>query len=385
MEYENEMTELEKLFAFALNREKPQDPPSPMPKVEPSSTAQSEPEQQESDAMTELEKLFDFSREPERSRVEPSSTPTFVPPANNDTLTDLPFHLLLDYPKEKDPFRPYSPEALEALREDIRINGVLQPAVVRPHPTRPGYYEIISGHHRKAAAMDLGYTTMPVIVRKMDDDTAIRQMISTNLKQRSELLPSEKAWAYRYQMEAMKRQGLRTDLTSDFLDDAEGQKPSDSAVFGTSSQVGTKLRTDELLAQSSSDSRNQIQRYIRLTYLIPEIIQMVDNKKLGLTVGVTLSYLTEENQRTVKEFFLEQHSILFSQAVADRLREMERSGKLDQEELERAFLTPPTVKEIRSVNIKLKKWRKYFDDSATEKDVLDTIEKALKAYFSSRE
>lgn len=291
------------------------------------------------------------------------SAPTLLPPQNRDRLTELPEKLLTDFPAEKHPFRPYTPQELDALKEDIGQNGILQPLIVRPHPSTPGHYEIIAGHNRRTAAREIGYFSLPCIVRELDDDTALFQMISTNLKQRTKLLPSEKAWAYRYQLEAMKRQGQRTDLTS--------------------TQVVSRLRSNEELGQMTNESRETVRRYIRLTYLTPPLLKKVDEGRLPLTVGESLSHLSTPGQQIVENFFFLQHSITISQNIADQLREMEEGGKLNEPELEAAFLTPVVVQQMNSVKIKMKKWRKYFHANATQQEVIETIEKALTAYFEA--
>lgn len=181
-------------------------------------------------------------------------------------------------PFQGHPFRVASGEEMEQLKESIREYGVLSPLLVRPRGD--GRYEIVSGHRRKAACEALGITELPVLVRNMDDDEAVILMVDSNI-QREHILPSEKAFAYKMKMEAMKHQGARSDLTS--------------------GQLGPKLRTDQQVAEDAGESRKQVQRYIRLTHLIPPILQMVDDYQIAFNPAVEISYLTEEHQRMLKE------------------------------------------------------------------------------------
>lgn len=285
------------------------------------------------------------------------------PAAPLSGLQELPIELLDDFSTgmNRQPFRPYSQEDMEALRRDIVANGVIQPLIVRPRGEHR--YEIISGHNRRTAARAAGYTVVPCLVRQLGDDEAIVQMISTNLQQRKELLPSEKAFAYRFQLEAMKRQGKRTDLTS--------------------SQLGLKLRSDAILAQQTGESRNQISRYIRLTYLLPSLLELVDEKRMGLTVGVTLSFLCREAQAAVETYCFQEHSVYISQDLADRLREADASGKrLTPELLDE--LVRPSGKNLRKVTLPLKAVQRYFPEGVTQEEVERTVQQALKLYFAGK-
>ena len=346
--------------------------------------------QTQAQAQANLDALFNIKTPvtpgPSKGLQEPGSRsplPT-IPAENGDVLAQLPIQLLIDFPTEKHPFHTYTPEEREAMKDDVIRNGILQPIIVRPHPTTEGHYQIIAGHNRRTGAADAGYTTVPCIIRQMSDDAAQIQLISSNLKQRLSLLPSEKAFAYKLQLEAMKRQGYRTDLTcgqvGTKLDCAD-----ENATDVTSCKTCTKLRSDEAIAVEANVSARTIQNYIRLTYLTPYLLKKVDERKLPLTVGATLSYLSPESQRLVENFFFEQRTFPITQNVADKLRELEQSGTLTAAELERVFLSPPVVRQLRSVKIKMKKWRRYFDDNATETEVIQTIEKALKAYFEKEE
>ena len=183
------------------------------------------------------------------------------------------------HPFTNHPFKVLDDEAMTRTVESIAQYGVLAPLIACPRPDGDGY-EIISGHRRQYAAKLAGLDTLPVIVRQMSDDAAVILMVDSNL-QREHILPSERAFAYKMKLEAIKNQGARSDLTS--------------------SQIGTKLRADEKVAQDSGESRNQIQRFIRLTNLIPELLDMVDEKKIAFNPAVELSYLDESQQRDFLE------------------------------------------------------------------------------------
>lgn len=302
-----------------------------------------------------------FSGALNTSEIREPAPSAAAPTPAGDALQELPVELLQDFPSEKHPFRPYTQEKLDALREDIIARGIIQPLIVRPLGDHA--YQIISGHNRRTAARAAGYAVLPCIIRRLDDDEALLQMISTNLQQRQDLRPSEKAFAYKMQMEAIKRRGGR---------------PSKENV----SRVGTQMRSDAILAEQSGESRNQIQRYIRLTYLIPSLLDMVDEKKIGFTVGETLSYLQDKNQQIVENFFGEQH-ISIDQRAADRLRELEQEGDLTNARLREIFLSP-AVKPLRKIRLEYKTIKQYFSADTTEKEIRETIQEALKLYFGNR-
>ena len=248
------------------------------------------------------------------------------------------------------------------MQQDIRERGIIQPLIVRSMGEHR--YQIISGHNRRTAARAIGYSALPCILRKLDDDEALLQMISTNLQQRQDLRFSEKAFAYKMQMEALKHRGLRTDLTL--------------------SQVGTKLHSDEIMAEQSGESRNQIQRYIRLTYLIPSLLDAVDEKKLGMTIGATLSFLSCENQQIVENFFMGEQRLGIDQRTADKLRELESAGELTEVRLREAFLSSP-VKPLKKVSVSMAPIQKYFPEGTSQGEIVKTIQKALKQYFEASE
>ena len=259
------------------------------------------------------------------------------------------------HPFTNHPFKVLDDEAMTQTVESIKLLGVTNPLIVRPRPE--GGYEIISGHRRQHAAQLAGLDTLPVIVRQMDDDAAVLLMVDSNL-QRESILPSEKAFAYKMKLEALKNQGARSDLTS--------------------SQLGTKLRADEKVAKDSGDSRNQVQRYIRLTNLVPELLAMVDEKKISFNPAVELSYLDEKQQRD----FLEamdgtQNAPSVSQAM--QLKKMAQCGEFTYE---KAFdiLGQEKKSEQDTVTIKNETLRKYFPRSYTPKQMEEKIIQLLDAW-----
>ena len=212
-------------------------------------------------------------------------------------------------PFQGHPFRVASGEEMEQLKESIRVYGVLSPLLVRPR--EDGRYEIVSGHRRKAACEALGITELPVLVRNMTDDEAVILMVDSNI-QREHILPSEKAFAYKMKMEAIKHQGKRG--------------------IPTSSQVGMKLQTMDIVGQETGDSRNQVHRYIRLTHLIPSILQMVDEYQIAFNPAVEISYLTEEHQRMLKEE-MDACQATPSLTQSRTLKQMSQTGTLTREYL----------------------------------------------------
>ena len=257
------------------------------------------------------------------------------------------------------PFKVVDDEAMLRTTESIAQYGVLTPLIARP--LEDGTYEIISGHRRVHAAQAAGLTEVPVIVRDMDDDAATVLMVDSNL-QREHILPSERAFAYKMKMEAIKHQGERTDLQ----------------LEGTSSQVETKLRSDEKMADEMGQSRAQIQRYIRLTYLIPELLDLVDEKKISFNPAVELSYL----KPTEQEMFL---SVMEWSQNAPSLSQAQRLKKLSQD----GKLTPDTMREIMNevkkgdlerVTFRNETLRKYFPRSYTAQQMQDQIIKLLEQW-----
>ena len=259
------------------------------------------------------------------------------------------------FPFKNHPFKVLDDDSMTRTVESISQFGVLAPLIARPRPE--GGYEIISGHRRQYAAKLAGLDTLPVIVRQMSDDAAVILMVDSNL-QREHILPSERAFAYKMKLEAIKNQGARSDLTS--------------------SQIGTKLRADEKVAQDSGESRNQIQRFIRLTNLIPELLDMVDEKKISFNPAVELSYLDESQQRDFFEAMNDtQNAPSLSQA--QQLKKMAQQGEFSYE---KAFdvMGQEKKSEKDTVTIKNETLRKYFPRSYTPKQMEEKIIQLLDAW-----
>ena len=259
------------------------------------------------------------------------------------------------HPFTNHPFKVLDDEAMTRTVESIAQYGVLSPLIARPRPE--GGYEIISGHRRQYAAKLAGLDTLPVIVRQMDDDAAVILMVDSNL-QREHILPSERAFAYKMKPDAIKNQGARSDLTS--------------------SQIGTKLRADEKVAQDLGESRNQIQRFIRLTNLVPELLDMVDEKKIAFNPAVELSYLDESQQRDFLEAMEDtQNAPSLSQAL--QLKKIAQQGEFSYE---KAFdvMGQEKKSEKDTVTIKNETLRKYFPRSCTPKQMEEKIIQLLDAW-----
>ena len=265
------------------------------------------------------------------------------------------------HPFTNHPFKVLDDEAMTRTVESIAQYGVLAPLIARPRPDGDGY-EIISGHRRQYAAKLAGLDTLPVIVRNMDDNAAVLLMVDSNL-QREHILPSERAFAYKMKLEALKNQGARSDLTS--------------------SQIGTKLRADEKVAQDLGESRNQIQRFIRLTNLIPELLDMVDEKKISFNPAVELSYLDESQQRDFLEA-MDGTQNAPSVSQAQQLKKMAQCGEFTYD---KAFdiLGQEKKSEQDTVTIKNDILRKYFPRSYTPRQMEEKIIQLLDAWQQQRQ
>ena len=266
-----------------------------------------------------------FSSEAERQKV------------SREQVQNVPLELFHPFPNH--PFKVLDDERMQDTVQSISEFGVLVPVLARPRPE--GGYEIVSGHRRIHACELAGRKEIPAIIRNMTDDEAILVMIDSNL-QREQILPSEKAFAYKMKLDAMKRQGRRTDLTS--------------------SQFGTKLRSDEIIASQTGDSRNQIARFIRLTHLISPILDMVDQNSFALNAAVEISYLPEEHQNTLLEA-MDYAQVSPSLAQARRIRAFSDSGKLDANVLD-AILSEEKPLE-RKVTLRGDKLQKFFPSTYT--------------------
>ena len=253
-------------------------------------------------------------------------------------------------PFRNHPFKVKEDEEMAQLMRSIADAGVLSPALARPLPD--GGYELISGHRRLAACKALGMDTMPVIIRDLTDEEAVITMVDSNL-QREHILPSEKAFAYKMKYDALKHQG-------------------------TSSQLGAKLRTDELLAQNSSDSRNQIQRYIRLTHLIPDILKLVDEGKIALTPAVELSYLQPSEQEMLFSV-MDSDEVTPSLSQARRLRRMSEAQTLTDDAVLQ-LLSEVKGNQVEYVKVPVDKLRSFFRPDTSVKQMTETLVKAMDFY-----
>ncbi len=259
------------------------------------------------------------------------------------------------FPFKNHPFKVLDDESMQRTVESVEQYGVLSPLIARPRPE--GGYEIISGHRRQHAAQLAGLDALPVIVRQMDDDAAVLLMVDSNL-QRENILPSERAFAYKMKLEALKNQGARSDLTS--------------------AQVGRKLEAADIVGQEAGDSRNQVRRFIRLTNLIPELLDMVDEKKISFNPAVELSYLDESQQRAFLEA-MDGTQNAPSVSQAQQLKKMAQCGEFIYE---KAFdiLGQEKKSEQDTVTIKNDILRKYFPRSYTPRQMEEKIIQLLDAW-----
>lgn len=262
-------------------------------------------------------------------------------------------------PFTEQPFKVKLDEDMDALVDSIKQCGVLTPVIARPH--KDGGYEILSGHRRVKACELAGITDIPVVIKNLDDDTATILLVDSNL-QREHILPSEKAFAYQMKLEAMKRQGARTDLTS--------------------SQIGTKLRSDIELAEQVGESRNQIQRYIRLTNLIDPILDMVDNNQIAMNAAVEISYLGSKEQAAVMQS-IEKEETSPSIAQARKMRKFHQEGNLSNAVIDSIMMEqkPETVK----ITLGEEKLKKYFPKSYSKAKMEEIILKLLDKWRRQRE
>ena len=278
--------------------------------------------------------------------------------AQEDKITLLPLSELHDFPNH--PFKVRDDEAMQETAESIRQYGVLVPASVRPR--EDGGYEIIAGHRRRHGSELAGLSAMPCIVRQMDDDTATILMVDSNI-QRENILPSERAQAYKMKLEAIKRQGARHDLTSP--------------------QIAAKFRADDEVAKNTDVSGDTVRRYIRLTELTPELQQMVDEKKIGMTPAVEISYLKpEEQQMLLTAIDSEQATPSLSQA--QRMKKLSRDGKLNDDTM-LDIMMEQKKPEGYNVVLSADKLRKYFPRSYTPQKMEETILKLLDAWLRKRQ
>lgn len=292
--------------------------------------------------MTPLDDLFSTDESRAESQLEKVVT------LNPADISDFPNH----------PFKVKQDEAMAEMVDSVKLYGVLAPALVRPKAD--GGYEMVAGHRRKCAATLAGITEMPCIVRNLTDDEATIIMVDSNL-QRETILPSEKAFAYKMKLEAMKRQGQRSDLTS---------TPLEPKLKGS--------RSNEELAASSPDSRSQIQRYIRLTELIPPVLDMVDSGKIAFRPAVELSYLSKEQQQSLYDT-MECEDCTPSLAQAIKMKEFSRDGKLTVEII-LSIMQEEKPNQREQFKMPKERISKYFAPGTPAQKIEDTIIKALELY-----
>ena len=264
------------------------------------------------------------------------------------------------FPFKNHPFKVLDDDSMSDTVESVKQYGVLSPLIARPRPE--GGYEIISGHRRQHAAELAGLETLPVIVRQMDDDAAIILMVDSNL-QREHILPSERAFAYKMKLDAMKNQGTRSDLTS--------------------TQVVSKLRSNEKLGAENNQSRETVRRFIRLTELIPELLDMVDNKTVSFNPAVELSYLSPEQQQEVIQAMNDTQNFP-SVSQAKRIKKLAQDGTFSTETVV-AIMGEEKKSELDTVTIKNETLRKYFPRTYTPKQMEDTIIKLLAQWQKKRQ
>ena len=264
------------------------------------------------------------------------------------------------HPFKDHPFKVLDDEAMLKTVESVALFGLLTPLVVRPR--QEGGYEIISGHRRQHAAQLAGLKTLPVIVRELDDDQAILQMVESNL-QRETIRPSERAFAYKMKLEALKHQGARTDLTS--------------------SQVGTKFRADKKLAAETDESARNVQRFIRLTHLIPELLELVDQKKISFNPAVELSYLTASEQRDFLQA-MEDSNHPPSLSQAQQIKKLSRAGGCSYDAI-LDVMTSDKKAELDRLTLKNEAIQKYFPKSYTPRQMEETILNLLEQWHRKRQ
>lgn len=285
--------------------------------------------------------------------------------ASRETVQDIPLDEISDFPNH--PFQVRMDQAMEEMADSVRQYGVLVPALVRPKPE--GGYEMVAGHRRRKASELAGKDTLSCIVRELTDDEAVIIMVDTNLKQREQLLPSEKAFAYKMKLEAMKRQGKRTDLTSDPL----GQKLK--GIYSV-----------DVVARETPDSKTQVQRYIRLTHLIPPLLKLVDNAvlkepnvlQIAFRPAVELSYLTEQEQQALLDV-LEQESCTPSHAQAIKIRRFSEEGRLDANVL-LSIMQEEKPNQIEQFRIPKDRIARFFSPGTPAQEMERTIVRALELY-----
>ena len=277
--------------------------------------------------------------------------------AKREKVRVIPIQFFDDFPKH--PFNVKMDEEMEALIESIKEFGILTPLIARKKENER--YEIIAGHRRKFAAKKLGITELPVILRDMTRDEAVIAMVDSNLH-RERILPSERAYAYKMKIEARKRQGARTDLTS--------------------TPVVSKLRTDEAVGNETGESREQIRRYIRLTYLIKELLDMVDDGRIAFRPAVELSYLSVEQQKNLI-YTIESEDATPSLAQAIEMKKLSQQGKLTADKIF-SIMAQQKPNQVEKIKIPASRFEKYFSRGTPQSQIETVIFQALEEYYAKR-
>ena len=277
--------------------------------------------------------------------------------AKREKVRVIPIQFFDDFPKH--PFNVKMDEEMEALIESIKEFGILTPLIARKKENER--YEIIAGHRRKFAAKKLSLTELPVILRDMTMDEAVIAMVDSNLH-RERILPSERAYAYKMKIEARKRQGARTDLTS--------------------TPVVSKLRTDEAVGNETGESREQIRRYIRLTYLIKEILDMVDDGRIAFRPAVELSYLSVEQQKNLI-YTIESEDATPSLAQAIEMKKLSQQGKLTADKIF-SIMAQQKPNQVEKIKIPASRFEKYFSRGTPQSQIETVIFQALEEYYAKR-
>lgn len=268
----------------------------------------------------------------------------------------IPMHLIDDFPDH--PFQVKDDDGMAQLVSSIEMNGVLNPVILRRK--EGDRYEIIAGHRRKYACSKLDIRHIPAIVRELSRDEAVIEMVDSNIH-REHILPSEKAKAYKMKMDAMKKQGVRTDLTC---------APSEHKLLGE--------KTRDIIARENNESREQVRRYIRLNELTPELLEFVDEGKIGLRPAVELSYLQEDEMRDLVDF-IDDEDIFPSHAQTIRMRALSKDGKLDTETIREIMFEEKPNQKPR-IKIPMERIEKYFPSGTSQQQMEDIIVKALAMY-----
>lgn len=314
------------------------------------------------------------------ANMEPQKEPTA--PASVESIVMLPVEELADHPSyaQGAPFRAASEDRIKHMSESIRRSGILSPLLVRPFE---GHYQIIGGHCRKRAAMRCGYQELPCIVKDVDDDAVIDLLLTDNLLQRLDtLLPSEKGRAYRLWLERMNRQGEQTTLH--LVDLERSTQEFGITSSADSKKAGQKLNSPwnskELLSRIVGEGQTQIQRYVRLTYLISGLLELTDAQKIGLQTAVELSYLCRPTQELLLEYLNSgKHGISKAQALELRKLDADLSRQPDAEAIA-ALLEVPVQRAARILKLQLKPIRSFFPPDAGQEEMQETIQKALEYY-----